>query len=266
MVVYDSIGNNGRLGNQLFQIASTIGIALSNNTKFYFNKAAIFDFLPNLKECFIEDENFRSDFLYRENEFCYQEIKLQENTKTTLFGYFQSEKYFEKHKEYIKFYLKIKNDLFTNYVNIYKNMNICSIHVRRGDYVSIGQTHPLNPHPLQSLEYYKEAIKIINADKYLVFSDDINWCKENFIGDNYIFVDNKISSLENDIFEMQLMSTCKNNIIANSSYSWWAAYFNENKDKKVIAPKLWFGKDYIKTITSHDDVIQSIIPKDWIII
>ncbi len=145
-------------------------------------------------------------------------------------------------------------------------MNICSIHVRRGDYVSIGQTHPLNPHPLQSLEYYKEAIKIINADKYLVFSDDINWCKENFIGDNYIFVDNKISSLENDIFEMQLMSTCKNNIIANSSYSWWAAYFNENKDKKVIAPKLWFGKDYINTITSHDDVIQSIIPKDWIII
>jgi len=266
MIAYNLIGNNGRLGNQLFQIASTIGISLTNNKKFYFNKAEIFNFLPNLKECFIEDSNFTFDYSYKETDFCHNEVKIQQNANTILHGYFQSEKYFENHKQYIEFYLKFKNNLFLNYLNLYQNINTCSIHVRRGDYVSIAQTNPLNPHPLQPMDYYKEAMKMINADKYIIFSDDINWCRQNFTGDNYIFIDNQTNSLENDIFELQLMSICNHNIIANSSYSWWGAYLNKNKNKKIIAPKQWFGKSYVKTITSNDDVIQSIIPNGWITI
>jgi hypothetical protein len=116
------------------------------------------------------------------------------------------------------------------------SLNTCSIHVRRGDYIGLQNFHPVQP-----VSYYEEAVKIVGDDKhFLIFSDDINWCKENFT-----FLKNKTFVLNNlDYEDLYLMSMCKNNIISNSTFSWWGAWLNRNENKQVIIPSKWFGISY----------------------
>ena len=104
------------------------------------------------------------------------------------------------------------------------------------------------------IEYYQNSVNIVGEDKhYLIFSDDVNWCQ-----DNFNFIKNKTIITNNlDYQDLYLMSLCKNNIIANSSFSWWGAWLNNNKDKKVIAPSKWFGE---KANLNQNDII----PKEWI--
>jgi Glycosyl transferase family 11 len=106
---------------------------------------------------------------------------------------------------------------------------------------------------VQTIKYYEDAIDIIGDYEYLlVFSDDIKWCRENLKFNNMIFMETLT-----DIEDMWIMSLCKNNIIVNSSFSWWGAWLNKNKNKKVIAPSNWFGPR--ANINSSD-----IIPEKWI--
>jgi hypothetical protein len=128
-----------------------------------------------------------------------------------------------------------------------KYKDYIGIHIRRGDYLRFPDHHPILP-----IEYYKTAIDYFKADNVFVFSDDIDWCKSNIIGDNIIYIEN-----EKDYIEMYLMSLCENNIISNSSFSWWGAWLNENKNKKVIGPKLWFGN-------AIQFISDDIIPEGWI--
>ena len=267
MIAYQSIGSNGKIGNQLFQIASTIGIAIENNHDFIFNDSEIFNFLPKLKK--YTTNNFSNiNRIYNESDFCHHNVNVFQNENLCLHGYFQSHKYFNKNKETILNLLEIDNPIFKNRTNI-DFSNSCSVHIRRGDYVKIGLTHPLNPHPLQSIDYYKQAINIINADKYFVFSDDINWCKENLKDERLVFIDypeKNLNYFDADLCELQLMSLCQNNIIANSTFSWWSAYLNNNQNKKIIAPKIWFGDKYIQTISKFDsqNILTSLTPDSWI--
>jgi hypothetical protein len=122
--------------------------------------------------------------------------------------------------------------LFNKYGEIL-NLDTCSIHVRRGDYLGL-QNH----HPIQPIEYYQKAINIIGEEKhFLIFSDDIKWCEENFS-----FLKNKTFVSENlDYEDLYLMSMCNNNILANSTFSWWGAWMNQNENKQVIIPSKWFG-------------------------
>lgn len=106
-----------------------------------------------------------------------------------------------------------------------------SIHVRRGDYVN----NPFYVDLTQS-SYYKDAMNKFPTMKFLIFSDEINWCKSRFIGEEYEFCEEK-----DPIKAMNLMAGCKHNIIANSSFSWWAAYLNPNPNKIVVAPKAWYA-------------------------
>ena len=123
-----------------------------------------------------------------------------------------------------------------------------SIHVRRGDYVK----HP-NHHPVQTIEYYNKSVEMVGKDTTIVvFSDDIEWCKKNFNIDNIIYIED-----EKDYIELYLMSLCDNNIISNSSFSWWGAWLNTNENKKVIAPNKWFG-------SAINENTNDIIPKGWI--
>ena len=132
-----------------------------------------------------------------------------------------------------------------------------SIHVRRGDYLTskiycnLGES-----------EYYNNAIKYISKKddnlQFLIFSDDSEWCKKNLkLPSNSIFVDWNRKS--DSYIDMQLISMCKYNIIANSSFSWWGAWLNSNNDKIVIAPNNWFSKDSL-----YDGTY--IIPKDWVVL
>jgi len=131
------------------------------------------------------------------------------------------------------------------------NKDTVSIHVRRGDYTNLQHIHPL-----QSIEYYENAYNIIDdkSINVLVFSDDIEWCKNNIKFENITYIEG-----ETNIVDMYIMSLCTHNIIANSSFSWWGAWLNNNKNKKVIAPINWFGSQ--SNLYTGD-----IIPKKWIII
>lgn len=159
-------------------------------------------------------------------------------------GYWQSEKYFKDYQHIIKKSFYLNPNIDTSFVSD----NSVSLHVRRSDYVTSNGYHPI-----QDIDYYMNALDIISDyDQILVFSDDINWCKDNLKFDKIYFVENF-----SDIDDMYIMGLCKNNIIANSSFSWWGAWLNSSPNKKVIAPSKWFGD---KANINQSDII----PPDWI--
>jgi hypothetical protein len=131
--------------------------------------------------------------------------------------------------------------------------NAVSIHIRRGDYLK-----PLinDFHGVLTMEYYQHAISYINRKvenpTYFIFSDDLEWCEKNLS-----FIENKhlVSGSQAAWEDMSLMSRCKHQIIANSSFSWWGAWLNENPGKTVICPKKWFNQENTR-----------IIPKEWIVL
>ena len=177
-------------------------------------------------------------------------------------GYFQSEFYFIEHRKIIKEQFQIKSLLskFTEKIikEIEKLDSSCSIHIRRGDYISNNKAK--NIHGSCSLDYYENAIKFLNEKgidgQYFIFSDDIAWVKENLKVENAIYIDSEEKRIPHE--DIYLMSLCTYNIIANSSFSWWGAWLNSNPNKIVIAPKRWF-LDELKEKESMD-----IIPYSWV--
>ncbi len=255
----------GGLGNQMFQYAYGRNLELSG-------KSVVFDtsfFKKNKNKKDISRDfkldKFNIQTKARFIEFANKEFfllnlinKIRRRLGLGVEEYFQSEKYFINITETIKkeFVLREKPSLNTQ--NIFKktkNVNSVSLHVRRGDYVTSKIANAY--HGVCSMNYYQEAIKIIknkvSNPVFFIFSDDIDWTIENFIGENFIFVSSK--GIE-DIEEVMLMSKCKHNIIANSSFSWWGAWLNNNPKKIIIAPKNWFKNKKINQV--------DIVPKDWI--
>ena len=172
-------------------------------------------------------------------------------------GYFQSELYFKAYKNDIMntFTLPIKfqENVKRKNTKIVNHPLSVSIHVRRGDYMNIQSVHYIQP-----IEYYENAIKHYNPKSlFVIFSDDIEWCKKQGVFQslaNKVYVTGEI-----DYNDLYLMSLCKHNIIANSSFSWWGAYLNLNRKKKVVAPSTWFGPDGPKDT-------GDLIPSTWITI
>lgn len=157
-------------------------------------------------------------------------------------GYWQSEEYFKDIRGSIlkEFSFPTFDDKNKTCADEILNSKSLSIHVRRGDFIN----HPLYK-DICTIQYYKEAIHMICSMTFIehvfIFSNDINWCEENissFLNDKQTtYIDwNKGVQSYNDI---HLMSLCKHNIIANSSFSWWGAWLNQNKDKIVISPRIW---------------------------
>jgi hypothetical protein len=174
-------------------------------------------------------------------------------------GYWQNYKYLEPIRKELLTEISLKesvNKKYSELISKINSSNSVSVHIRRGDYVNDPKTK--NAHVTFGLEYYEKAIKIIK-DKikdpvFFVFSDDISWVKENLkINCPIIFVSNpEIKDYE----ELIIMSACKHNIIANSSFSFWGAWLNQNQNKTVIAPKKWsnlYQKEY-----------KNICPENWI--
>ena len=250
----------GGIGNQLFQISATYALALRNND------ISGFDFdlcsTPNqghtsnkYKDSILSKVNnvngFNHRHIYIEPRFGYEEIPYAKDLM--LHGYFQSEKYFKDfEKEIIELFhfsiddkKKIKN--FFHWWGLL-DKPITSVHIRRGDYLKFTDFHPVC-----SPEYFNNAMKEI-GDSYFVFvSDDMDWVKATFTGNtNYIY-----SDFNDETLDLTLLTMCDNNIISNSSFSWWGAYLNQNKDKKIIAPKQWFGP-------SGPQDTQDLIPDGWI--
>jgi len=201
-----------------------------------------------------------SDTYYKEVHFHFDEEALQQADKAYFEGYWQSDRYFKAYRAELLKEFQYKNELHQQskaYQNLIGSCNAISIHVRRGDYVSNAQTNSF--HGICSLEYYKKSVEYmkenIERPHFFIFSDDLAWSKENlsFIeAKTFVELDENVPDHE----DMQLMSLCKHNIIANSSFSWWGAWLNQHKDKIVIAPSKWFNDDTIDT--------KDLIPQSWI--
>ena len=274
---------SGGLGNQMFQFAAGYSIAKKYNVKLSLNlrrfnrrqdhngfelqkvfniysKVSIlnnpenFTFI-NFKEILSKIDITYSNF--KEQYFHYTNEILDVPKHCRLNGYWQSELYFKSYaqeiREIFSFINKLdkKNLLIAN--DIKKNNSI-SIHIRRGDFLLKRN----NNHNIDLKDYYLKAIdkssKCFKNPKYFIFTDDPLWVTENFILDySYIIVD--VNYGTKSFFDMHLMSLCKSNIIANSSFSWWSAWLNNNEDKIVYAPKDWFNDKSI--CTDH------LIPNSW---
>lgn len=181
---------------------------------------------------------------------------------TNIHGYFQSEKYFKEIRADIiqDFTLKSPLSPYSKSVEekILASSLSASIHIRRGDYVT--NSHANNTHGTCSLEYYEQSIALLDSkfDKihFFIFSDDIEWVKNNLSVKNCTHIENDSSRIVHE--DIYLMSLCQHNIIANSSFSWWGAWLNCNEEKVVIAPKNWF-KDPKMQLQASD-----IIPETWL--
>lgn len=172
-------------------------------------------------------------------------------------GYWQNEDYFKHVRQNILAafeFPKMEDEHNKKLGKMLKSANSVSCHVRRGDYLKDPNMCVCTP------DYYALAVKkmneLANPDLYCIFSDDIEWCKDNLAslceGKIIIYVD--WNKGENSFRDMQLMSLCKHNIIANSSFSWWGAWLNTNRSKVIISPEKWM----------KEDIVNSPICKDWV--
>lgn len=175
-------------------------------------------------------------------------------------GFYQSEMYFQTIRENLiqafTFPINKVSDLH-KFANPIENCNSVSIHVRRGDYVTLSDVNAF--HGTCSVAYYQSAIsqmdKLSKNTHYFIFSDDIEWASQNLLLNNRSqVVDTRHLPSWCDMY---LMSICKNNIIANSSYSWWGAWLNQNDNKIVIAPEKWFADKNMNNQT------QDLLPGTW---
>lgn len=203
--------------------------------------------------------------LIRENGQKFQDSVLNVGPNAYLSGYWQSENYFINSADLIRndFTLKReilekmeRSDIFKKMNESISHSNAVAIHFRRGDYIHNPVTNKF--HGVCSEEYYYTAINYINSKieepHYFVFSDEPEWLESNFK------CDRPFTILKNNpgYFDLYLMSLCKHNIIANSSFSWWGAWLNKHPEKIVIAPLQWFNDPIL-----NKDTID-LIPKNWI--
>jgi len=252
---------NGRLGNFLFQIATAASLAKKNNCKFAVichdryelpGNQSIYQYFKQFQDSIFKEisvcDSLPSDIYYfRQEEACYKSIKYRENIY--LHGTFQSEKFFCDN--YTRRLFQIPSSIEYTLNQRYKcilEQGATSIHVRRGDYLK--RPHEYN---IASMSFFNKAINMIGKDtNFIVISDDLKWCKKKFKGNNYYFVNNSI------LEDLYLQSLCTNNIISNSTFSWWGAWLNQNPNKIVISPKPWYGKSN-KSIDTSD-----LIPNNWL--
>ena len=312
-----NIGRNGRLGNQLFQAAAAIGLSHSLNTDVLFPRvwtapsrlfhngenwrtlndeiiSALWKginpetgetYLPNNQKLLNLAESKGGHLPNIYPQHLDRDTLIDPTQLINLDGYFQSEKYFQRSTAVIRKLFQPKKTI-TDYIDskyrLDQAQRYASLHVRRGDYVKLEESHPDNPHPTQSLDYYQSALDRLKPDHVLVFSDDLDWCKNNLVLDNATFISERGHTeeekdqthpdfgkrahlnLESDFTEMILMSRCQDHVISNSSFSWWGAWLNPNKNKRVIAPKLWFSEGYAqKSTLNPQNYLNDLIPEGW---
>jgi len=177
-----------------------------------------------------------------------------------LLGSWQTEKYFVDTQDIIRreFTVKYQQDHQSREIaeNITATQSV-SIHVRRGDYVSNPRTNRV--HGTCSLDYYRRCVawvaERITYPHFFIFSDDPSWASANLRLDypTTFVPHNDVSRAYDDL---RLMSVCKHDIIANSSFSWWGAWLNSNPHKMVLAPRKWFNEGSFDT--------RDLLPDDWI--
>jgi glycosyl transferase family 11 len=285
----------GGLGNQMFQYAAGLNLALSNDQPLVLDTTYLHDRLPRpgitlrdydldiftLQPTFTNLSRWSSElpipgfwtasdlvvtkaksllgfseFITEQNagQFFKQGIKKD----VALWGFLQGEKYFAEHKDAVRAAFRFKHPLTGDaaaLAEMIQKENSVSLHVRRGDYLLpkyqklYGETN---------LPYYEDAVAYmaerVTDPHFFVFSDDIAWCREHIKPKFRTTYLDDASRGPKASFHLELMSRCKNNIIANSSFSWWGAWLNRNPDKVVVAPERW----------TQDGTAEGVVPALWV--
>ena len=282
MLTFDKLGKSGRLGNQMFQYAALRGIAA--NRGFHWGippegTSGMDEYGCENNYCMFEtfkmihvtnqhqyiSENFDWE-VWKEFHFN-KELFNTCPDNVNLDGYFQSEKYFKNVEKELREDFQFHDEIYQPCKEMIDSLGEgrkIFLHIRRGDpklswaYVNLDSAHPV-----QTWEYYEEALSKFPDDiPVIVFSDVIEWCKEQ----EFFKPDRFIMSETMDEFDdgqrvpwtdLCLMSLCTDAIIANSSFSWWGAWLIDNPDKKVIAPDKWFGPK----LSSNDT--SDLYPDGW---
>jgi hypothetical protein len=268
-ITFTTIGESGNLGSQLQQYASLYAIAKKTNRNIIFPESSLnlgfgfkFAELLNIPINTKPDDFFHDFAYYRPNDRLILDnnvFNLNPNLNFNIINRFDLFYYW--YPDYSKDILEWEwNKEYKNQANEIYNMiktegkELVSLHVRRGDYLL-----PQHDHFCQlDVNYYEEAlqpfIKEIDKYQFVIFSNDIEWCKSNLIeGDSVTFIEPSI-----DYVDLILMSMCDHNIIANSSYSWWAAFKNKNKNKKIYCPE-----NYLKSYSPYSHINKNYYPKNW---
>ena len=276
-ISYNRLGSNGRLGNQMFQYAALRGIAAHRGFDWLIPKPDSYgDSNYGLFDCFrmesVQESNFgilnaqsisTGEFHFIQDFFntCPDNVNLHD--------YFTSEKYFLNVSNIIRKDYTFKDEILEPCKEIIDEIeNPIFLHVRRGDYLVKPEAHPACP-----ISYYEKALTHFDKDSsVLVFSDDIEWCKEQelFSDDRFMLSEytekypQTCDTLQGrqqaliPYFDLCMMSLCNGGIIANSTMSWWGAWLIRTPSQPIIAPKNWFGSQY-----AHYNM-SDLIPSGWI--
>lgn len=280
----------GGLGNQLFQIFATIAYAFENEQQFVFpysNRLLVgrirqtywHNFLTNLTifttknpVCKFSNDDLKMIPAIKESGFHYTKIpNVSANISISLNGYYQSYKYFEKYQDKIYALILLSNQqksVKTKYINYLDGAATISMHFRLGDYKDKQHFHPI-----MSKEYYESALNYILHMKYsldipvrvLYFCEAednsivngiIHYIRSRFAQYKQLEIVKVEDGME-DWQQLLLMSCCNDNIIANSSFSWWGAYLNQSSDKCVCYPNVWFGP------AMGQIILDDLFPPTW---
>lgn len=239
-MVYFIPKKGARLGNWLFQyaVAASVGdgrVATLDVPYARVAKEKYSDFLNGMELV----ESFPCDsIIVEEDRRKVVKIGGDCDHEIVLDGYFQRTEYLDRNRVLSLFAMPLnKLDQYKKRFGEWLDKkDITAIHVRRGDYMRLSHCHPF-----VGGKYFKDCLALIpEIENFMVFSDDIKWCKKFF---PKAFPERKFCFVEGTsmIDDLHLQSLCRNNIISNSSFSWWAAYLNRNPDKKIFAPSNWFG-------------------------
>lgn len=251
MLTMSSIGYNGRLGNQMFQLACLISLSEKTGIPFFLpeenfttNNEHGYNDGSQLRDCFnLPDAWFKPKNLIRENinyhykepHFHFTEEIFKLPSGTDIWGYFQSERYFSgcsgRIRKIFDFKDPIKEEASKIIDGLMISENYICAHIRRGDYLNQSWNHPV-----LSEQYYIESAKEIGG-KVFFFSDDPDWCKAEI---STRIEGSEVVDVKNPFVSLCAMSRFKKFIIGNSSFSWWAAWLAD-KPSVVIAPSIWFG-------------------------
>ena len=280
MIGFNALGQLGRLGNQMFQFASLMGIAKINDHEFcippsdwesdnfdsdeYYRLLGsatpvshqlfqVFDLLHRNPDAFKVQYIDPAKPVYNEGGFQFDE-KLYNTCpdEVDLRGFFQSYRYFDDFRSELTDLFRFKDEFQTPCKELIDQFDEppLSIHVRRGDYLT-------NPnHSTLSLKYYEDALAIIGDPRKMVFvfSDDPQWCRQQevFSGDRFLISENNSTYMD-----LCLMTMCSGHITANSSFSWWGAYLS--KSNVIVSPRNWFVGSQNEGIDTKD-----LLPPDWV--
>ena len=284
MLGFNGLGNNGRLGNQMFQYAALKGIAAHHDYGYTIPPSDI-ETIDNygIHECFrltnVGGHNigFHPSKQYvQEGQFHFNEELFERcPDNVNLYGFFQTDKYFRHIEDEIRQDFEFKKGYLEPCQEMIESVSERPIflHVRRGDpnladkrgfkwaYVNLQDQHPVQP-----LEYYEKALKEFPEDvPVIVFSDSIEWCKEQefFAPDRFMFSESTDTHEDGALVpfvDLCLMTLCNGGITANSSLSWWGAFLQKDRTRKIVSPQMWFGPAY----DMHDTKDLANPDRDWI--